>query len=193
MTLPLPDLSQVLERCRAGDAAAVEALVRAHQGAVYRLALSVLDDPAEADEATQDTFLAALRALPGYRGEAAFTTWLYRIALNASRDRLRRRGAWQRLLGRLRPPPAAPDPRPVEAAAGGRERQAAIWRAVQALGEKHRLPIVLRYYHDLPVAEIAHLLRLSEGTVHSRLSIARDRLRAALQADLGAAEEAEKI
>jgi RNA polymerase sigma-70 factor (ECF subfamily) len=56
-----------------------------------------------------------------------------------------------------------------------------VWRAVQDLGEKHRLPVILRYYHDLPVAEIAGVLGISEGTVHSRLSIARDRLRGALQ------------
>jgi RNA polymerase sigma-70 factor (ECF subfamily) len=58
------DTAQLIERCRAGDALAIEALVRAHEQAVYRLALSMLDDPAEADEAAQDSFVAALRAFP---------------------------------------------------------------------------------------------------------------------------------
>ena len=61
------------------------------------------------------------------------------------------------------------------------EQNDAVWQAVQSLGEKHRWPVILRYYHDLPVAEIAAVLGLSEGTVHSRLSIARDRLRLVLQ------------
>ena len=177
------DFALWLERCRAGDPEAVQALVAAHQQAIYRLALSIVDDPAEADEATQETFLAALRALPGYRGDAAFNTWLYRIAVNVSRGRLRKGGAWQRLKDALQSAwrlqgERAEQP---EAAVSRRERQEAVWRAVQALGDKHRLPVILRYYHDLPVAEIAQVLEVNEGTVHSRLSIARDRLRVALR------------
>ncbi len=177
------DTALWLERCRAGDPSAIEALVQTHQQAIYRLAVSILDDPAEADEATQETFLAALRALPSYRGDAAFNTWLYRIAVNVSRGRLRKGRTWQRLKDVLQAAwrlhgEAAEHP---EAAVTRHETQAAVWRAVQALGEKHRLPIILRYYHALSVAEIAQVLELNEGTVHSRLSVARDRLRWALR------------
>lgn len=161
----------------------IDDLVRNFQEPVYHLALSILDDPAEADEATQETFVAAMRALPAFRGQAAPATWLYAIAVNTCRSRWRKRLAWKRLAeavaGALRlRGESAPSP---EAASAERERAARIWRAVQALGEKHRLPVILRYYHDLPTAEIAAVLGISEGTVHSRLSVARDRLRAALR------------
>ena len=96
--LPLP---QLLQSCRAGEPAAIEQLVSTYRPAVFRLALSILDDAAEADEAAQDTFVAALRALGRYRGDAAFATWLYAIALNVCRGRLRQRRSRQRLLGLL--------------------------------------------------------------------------------------------
>ena len=185
------DFALWLERCRAGDPGAVEALVTAHRPAIYRLAVSILDDPAEADEATQETFLAALRALPAYRGDAAFNTWLYRIAVNVCRGRLRQGRAWQRLKDALQAAQrwwGEPPPTP-EAAVARRQTEAAVYRAVQALGEKHRLPVILRYYHGLSVAEIAQVLAVNEGTVHSRLSIARERLRVALQGQVGLEQE----
>jgi len=60
------------------------------------------------------------------------------------------------------------------------EKDAALWKALQAMDEKHRLPLVLRYYHDLPIAEIAQILNINEGTIHSRLHVGRERLRLAL-------------
>ncbi len=180
--------AELVEACRAGDPAAIEALVCAHQGRVYRLALSVLDDPAEADEAAQDALVAALRALDSYRGDAAFTTWLYAITMNVCRGHLRRRRARERLhqalqaVFRLRGGPDDPEDRTVR-----READRGLWRAIQALGEKHRLPVILRYYHELSIAEIAQVLGISEGTVHSRLYTARERLKEAL-CDRGQAE-----
>jgi RNA polymerase sigma-70 factor (ECF subfamily) len=175
-------MSDLLDRCRAGEALAVEALVRAHQDAVYRLAYSILGDADEADEAAQETFLAALGSLDRYRGEAAFTTWLYAVTVNVCRMRRRRWQVWARLQEALAGlmTLAAPPPSPEEAVAQA-ESSAALWRAVMALGDVHRVPVILRYYYDCPVAEIAQVLGLPEGTVHSRLTTARDRLRAALQ------------
>jgi RNA polymerase sigma-70 factor, ECF subfamily len=177
------DTAQLIERCRAGDALAIEALVRAHEQAVYRLALSILDDPAEADEAAQDSFVAALRALKSYRGESAFTTWLYAITLNVCRARLRQRRTWGRLMNSLRAllrrrGDAPADP---EAVVIQHEADADLWNAVAVLDEKHRLPVILRYYQGLSTAEIAQVLGISEGTVHSRLFTARERLRAQLK------------
>jgi RNA polymerase sigma-70 factor (ECF subfamily) len=174
--------AQLIERYRAGDAASAEALVLAHQAQVYRLALSILDDAAEAEEAAQDALLAALNALERYRGEAAFSTWLYRITVNECRGRLRKRRTRQRLTAALQslfhtsePPP------PPESLAARHEREAALIRAINTLDEKHRVPLVLHYYHDLPTLEIAHILEISAGTVHSRLHTARSRLRAQLK------------
>lgn len=157
--------------------------VRAHQQTVYRLALSILDDPAEAEEAAQDALVAAIKALDSYRGDSAFTTWLYAITLNVCRSRLRKHRSRDRLMDTLRSifrvaGEAAPHP---EEAAIRNEADAALVRAINSLDEKHRLPVVLRYYNDLSVAEIAQLLDISEGTVHSRLFTARERLRAMLR------------
>ena len=177
--LPLP---QLLQSCRAGDPAAIEQLVSAYRPAVFRLALSILDDAADADEAAQDTFVAALGALNRYRGEAAFTTWLYAIAVNVCRGRLRQRRSRQRLLGLLQrwlrhEPPAAPPP---EAAVSQGQAHAALAAAVQALPEPQRLVVVLRYYHDLRLAEIAKILNVTERTVHNRLHAAHQALRGKL-------------
>ena len=178
--LPLP---QLLQSCRAGEPAAIEQLVSTYRPAVFRLALSILDDAAEADEAAQDTFVAALRALGRYRGDAAFTTWLYAIALNVCRGRLRQRRSRQRLLGLLQrwlrhQPPAAPAP---EARVMHDQAQAALAAAVQALPEPQRLVVVLRYYHDLRLTEIGQLLKVSERTVHNRLHAAHKTLRERLK------------
>jgi len=178
------DVDALIERCRSGDEEAIGLLVQDNQGAVFRLALSILDDPAEADEATQETFLAALRSLGSYRGAASVRTWLFAIAINVCRSRLRRGRTWQRvqelLLGGVSVLGHDEQAAHPEALAMQHEAKDEIWQAVQALGEKHRLPVILRYYQDLPVAEIAGVLGISEGTVHSRLSTARDRLRVAL-------------
>src|SRR5258706_8377251 len=177
-----PEIDQLIARCGEGDEEAVSRLVKDNQAAIFRLGLSILDDPAEADEATQETFLAALRSLGSYRGGASLRTWLFAIALNVCRGRLRRRRSWQRVQDVLMGPWMGEDHSVQPEAVSAQHEQAdMVWRAVQGLGEKHRLPVILRYYHDLPVAEIASVLGISEGTVHSRLSIARDRLRGALQ------------
>jgi RNA polymerase sigma-70 factor, ECF subfamily len=176
----------IVQGCLDGDQTAIEALVRVYEKDLYRLSLSMLDDPAEAEEATQDAFLAALKALASYRGEAALRTWLFRITINICQTRLRRRRAWERLkdtllvVFRLVGEGTGESRTPPEAVVIQNEVDAAIWRAIQALGEKHRMVVILYYYHDLSVAEIARALNIQEGTVYSRLYTAQDRLRALL-------------
>ena len=176
-------LPQLLQSCQAGDAGAIEQLVGTYRPAVFRLALSILDDAAEADEAVQDTFVAALRALSRYRGEAAFIIWLYAIALNVCRSRLRRRRSQNRLLRLLQglfrgQPPASPPP---DECVVQDQAQAALAEAVQALPEPQRLVVVLRYHHDQRLGEIARLLRVSERTMHNRLHAAHQSLRKKLE------------
>jgi RNA polymerase sigma-70 factor (ECF subfamily) len=175
--LELMQLAMLLQRCHTGEAAAIQELVREYQSAVFRLALSILDDPADAEEATQDTFLAAK-----YRGDSAFTTWLYRITVNVCLNHLRKRKAKAHILQTLhslsRLMGVSPT-HPEEIVIQG-ENNAVLWKAVNTLDEKHRMPIILYYYHDLPIAEIAGVLGLREGTVLSRLYTARKRLRAEL-------------
>lgn len=176
---------QLLQLYQADDVTAVEMFVRAHQQAVYRLAVSVLDDPAEAEEATQDALVAALNALDTYRGDSAFTTWLYAITLNICRTRLRKHRSRDRLMDTLRSlfhVGGETPPHPEEAAIRN-ESDEIVAQAVNSLDEKHRLAVVLRYYNELPIAEIARLLDISEGTVHSRLFTARERLRLRLKTE----------
>ena len=177
--------SQWLEQCREGDSQAIERLVQTWQQDVYRLALSILDDPADADDATQEVFLAALRALESFRGHASFKSWLFSIAINVCRNRLQRhksRGRLQQILQSLfmqeHPERSRRNP---ENETVQNESDSELWQAVRALDDKHRIPVILRYYHDLPVAEIAEMLGVPIGTVHSRLNHARSALRTRLK------------
>lgn len=177
----------MIARCRAGDAGAIEMLLQMHQARLFKLALSVLDDPAEADEAVQEALIAALHRLETFHGGASLATWLYSITLNACCSRLRKRQVRQKLeqalQGLLRLVSAgAVHPEEILVQ---REAEDAVWQAVQVLDEKHRLPLVLRYYDDLSIAEIAATLEISEGTVCSRLFTARERLRERLGDGLG--------
>jgi RNA polymerase sigma-70 factor (ECF subfamily) len=174
--------SELLARCQSGDPQAIEALVHEHQAKIYRLCLSMLDDAAEAEDATQESFIAAFKALKSYRGDSAFQTWLISIALNVCRSSLRQRKRRTRLSETLEDPSLSGDNIPTpEQHTMRSEESRALWTAISKLDEKHRMPIFLRYYHELSTAEIASVLGINEGTVHSRLSIARTQLAGALK------------
>jgi len=160
----------------------VTALVDTYKTLVYRLAVSILDDPAEADEATQDTFVAAISRLDSYRGDSSFTTWLYAIALNVCRGRLRKRRSRERLTQVLQALFRVSGPIEVhpEQVVMQHESDATLWQAVQALDDRLREVIVLRYYHELRLNDIARVVGVSERTVRDRLHIAHERLRASL-------------
>ncbi|HSQ39240.1 MAG TPA: RNA polymerase sigma factor [Anaerolineales bacterium] len=172
--------SQWLRQCREGDPLAIERLVHAHQADVYRLALSILDDPDEAEDAVQEVFVSALRSLDSFRGDSSLKTWLFSITINLCRSRYQRGQRRTRLRQILESLFRADQTGP-ESEAIRHEADSALWRAVRALDEKHRIPIILRYYHDLPAAEVAEMLGIPVGTVHSRLNHARERLRARLK------------
>lgn len=169
---------RLIELCRAGDLSAIEHFVQTYQQDVYHLALSILDDSIEAEDATQEALLAALRALDSFHGASSLKTWLYSITVNICLTRLqhhRRRerlteilGGFLRVLGTRM--------LSVEENAIQHETNEALGKAIHSMDEKHRIPIVLRYYHDLSVAEIANVLQIPEGTVHSRLNTARRQL-----------------
>lgn len=172
----------LIAACIQGDETAIAQLVQEYQLGVFRLALSVLNDPSEANEAAQDTFIAALRALKSYRETSTFKAWLYTIALNVSRSQLRKRKALERLQHTLTTIFHVQSQRSptLEEKIIDNETDVALWQALEKLGERHRIPIVLRYYHDFSITEIAEILNIKEGTVHSRLSIGRERLRTEL-------------
>jgi RNA polymerase sigma-70 factor, ECF subfamily len=172
------ETSELITRCMAGEENAVEEFVEIFSPRIYRLACAVLDDPSEAAEASQDALVSALTALKKYTGMSALSTWVYAIALNECRGRLRRRRVRDKLNQILNTLSCAevqnrPDP---EEDLLRSEEDRRVWAAVQSLGDIHRIPVLLRYYQQLSVREIADILGVNEGTVHSRLNTARSRL-----------------
>ena len=172
--------SQWLRQCREGDPLAIERLVQTHQTEVYRLALSILDDPDEAEDAAQEVFVSALRSLDSFRGDASLKTWLFSITINVCRSRYQRDKSRARLRQVLQSLFRSDQTGP-ESEAIQHEADSALWQAVRALDEKHRIPVILRYYHELPIDEIAEMLGVPIGTVHSRLNHARERLHTRLK------------
>jgi RNA polymerase sigma-70 factor (ECF subfamily) len=184
------DSKELLAQCRAGDRVAVDRLVQEYQPLLFRLALSILDDgsqngSADAQEITQDALLAGLRSLDSYRGEAKLSTWLYSITVNLCRNHIRARNRRERvrnLFERLTTPiedaPSQPEDLIIR-----KQAESSLFSIVQSLNEKHRLPVILRYYHDCSVAEIAQILDIPEGTVHSRLNTARKQMRNCLESE----------
>jgi RNA polymerase sigma-70 factor (ECF subfamily) len=144
---------------------------------VYRLCLGMLGDPHEAEDGAQEVFLRAHRSWKSYDPRlSAPRTWLGQIAMNYCRSALRRRRVGQlalRLLGA-----AAGDQ---ASAFSTQELRSDLGAALGLLDERHRSVILLRYYLEFSCAEIAELLQISEGTVHSRLYTARRRIMAALE------------
>jgi RNA polymerase sigma-70 factor (ECF subfamily) len=167
-----------IELCKVGDSSAIEHFVQTYQKDVFRLALSILDDSAEAEDATQEALLAALRSLDSFRGASSLTTWLYSITVNICRTRLQRHKRHENLIDALggmfqihKTRQASLEEHVVQ-----NEADETLWWAIHKMDPKHRIPIVLRYYHDLSVTEIANILQIPEGTVHSRLNTARRQL-----------------
>ena len=159
-------------RARAGDTAAFAALVRRHQDRVFGFILRMLDARDEAMELTQDVFVKAWQALPGWRPEARFSTWLLQIARNAALDQLRRRRLIQfaPLDDGMDVADTAPGP---EARYASRQRQALLDHALQQIAAEHREILLLREVEDLSYGELAAVLGIAEGTVKSRLARAR--------------------
>jgi RNA polymerase sigma-70 factor (ECF subfamily) len=183
------DDSVLVERCRAGDLTAFEPLVEKYRQRVWRLAFNVLRDHEEAWDVAQEAFIKAYQALPNFRGQSAFYTWLFRIVMNVATDRVRSRAARGRAFGTERVPeeewdrvlvdqPAGQEA-PDETAARGEDRKR-IEKGLATLSEQHRAIIVLSDLEGLSYKEIADVLHIPMGTVMSRLHNARKRLRDAL-------------
>jgi RNA polymerase sigma-70 factor (ECF subfamily) len=169
-----PDLDLRLATAE-GRAAVVRELFLAHRARLLALCLHVTGRRAEAEDALQETFLAVHRALPGFRGEARLSTWLYRIALrSAAATRARRRHA-DPLPDDLVDDAPGPD-----RAAEGRIEATRLARAFDQIGADHRVILSLFAIEGLPHGEIAAVLGVPEGTVWSRLHAARKALGRAL-------------
>ena len=160
----------VIEACRQGDRDAFRLVYEAYKDKVYSMALYFFHgDAAMAADVTQQVFLKLLRNIGQFRGDSGFSTWLYRLVVNACVDTGRRRGARARAIdaAMLDSLPAAGSHEDMFASA---QTAAAVRAAVSSLAPKIRLAILLRYFEDLSYAEMAHVLKCSVGTVGSRLS-----------------------
>jgi RNA polymerase sigma-70 factor (ECF subfamily) len=177
--------TELVERARRGDLRAWETIVRTHQGIAFRTAYVLAGNAADAEEAAQDGFVKAYRALGRFHRGAPFRPWLLRIVANEARNRRRSAARRERLSLRAaaeaRPGDAVPSP---EAALFARESQEQLLAAIERLSEAHRDAIVCRYVLDLSEDETAAALGVRRGTVKSRLSRALERLREELEGEL---------
>jgi RNA polymerase sigma-70 factor (ECF subfamily) len=165
----------LMEGCRKQDPEAQRLLFQRYQSRVYRLAMFMSRNSADAAEITQDTFFKVFFGLPAFRGEATFDTWLYHIVRNTCRDHARKSrrflcldsAFWSRSASRAAPPEHRTPPN------GTRE---VVRSAIASLPEKFRIPVVLRYVEDLSYEEIGKVLDCPAGTVAARLNRAHKML-----------------
>jgi len=182
----------------AGDLVAFETLVRRYQDRVYRLLYRMLGSAADAEDAAQETFLNLHRHGHRFRGDARFSTFVYRVAANTALNRRRTLGRTRARIEKLAERQATghdlPDsPEGPEQATLGREMRERVHEALATLPEKLRLPLVLFDIEGLPYAEVSDVLGLAEGTVKSRIHRARNALRERLAPDLEASRNGETV
>ena len=163
-----------MERAKLGDDGAFRRLVERHRDRAYGLALRILRSAPDAEDAAQEAFVRAWRALPSFRGESGFSTWLYRIVARQSFDRLeqikRRRERETALDAVAEPVGAAP-------ADATRSRARRLERLMAALSPVQRAAVTLYYWQDISVEDVAAALGIPENTVKTHLSRARAELR----------------
>ena len=179
---PADDLTLV-RLAQGGNCRAFAELVGRHGPMVYNLALRLLNNPQAAEDMAQETFVRAWQALPGFRAEAAFSTWLYRIATNLCYNRLPQLRASLQALDAAAVDDLS-DNRPLpEAMVQSAEMRRELFAAVDALPKHYRLLIQLRHMQGLGYLEIAEVTGMPLGTVKTGLHRAHRRLRAALLGD----------
>ena len=156
-----------------GETMDLAGLLEEHGDHLLRLCTLYLGDRSQAEDAVQDTFLRALRAWPGFRGDCAVETWLVRIAINVCKDYLR--SAWNRrvsVVEALNEIPAAED---------SPHEDDTLLREIMNLKPKYKEVILLFYYQDMKISEIARVLDAPESTVSVRLKRAREQLKKRLE------------
>ena len=172
----MKDQEHIIARARRGDAHAFEQLVTAYRNQVFRLALRMCGNEADADEVAQEAFLSAWKGLPNFRGESRFSTWLYQLTTHAAIDLMRRekRQAAAEDIDEITTADDGPSPQQqVERT----ETQREIRSALMQLPEEYRQVLLLRFMQELSYEEIGRALKLPVGTVKSRLNRAKAQLK----------------
>jgi RNA polymerase sigma-70 factor (ECF subfamily) len=179
---PLTD-AELVERVRKGEVRLFAELVGRYQDAVFGMALRFMHNPGEAEEVAQEAFLRVYRGLAGFKGEARFSTWLYRITWNLCADWLRRhrrsgRGAEHSIEDAADLADGRVD---LERGLLAAEEKRKVREALDSLDEKYRSVIVLLYYQRLSYEDIASVLEVPLKTVETRLYRARRLLKQRLE------------
>jgi RNA polymerase sigma factor (sigma-70 family) len=189
------DEASMIRRIAAGDRVAFESLMRQHNRRLYRLARATLRDGKEAEDALQDAYLQVWRSIGQFRGDAALSTWLSRLVLNACLARLRRDSRRQNVVNMVQAASAPEAEHVPTAASDGPDQTLAraqlcelLERKLDALPEVFRVVFVLRSVEDMSVEEVAMALDIPEATVRSRHFRAKSLLRDALAQEIDLAE-----
>lgn len=176
---------QVLQRAKEGDRKAFEQIYQMYHRRIYNAVYGMLSDADDAQDVTQDVFIRLHDALPTLRADEAFSTYLYRIALNLCRDRARRkkRVRFQSMdtprtdsEGEVEPMEFPDLGKLPEDTIAGEELQKRVRQAVQNLSDDHKAVIVMHHFQGMEVNDIARILDVPTGTVKSRLARGRDQL-----------------
>jgi RNA polymerase sigma-70 factor (ECF subfamily) len=191
-------ISALVARAKQGDSEAFDDLVQCYTPQIYNLALRITGSREEAEDCVQEAFLRAFSALRGFRGEAAFSTWLHRVAINVANDAASRRSRQPLSASDLAdsasddsPPELdrvarhdGPYTNPPEEAVLRHQRRRLILGAIRSLPEKHRTVVVLYDLQNLSYEQIARITKTRVGTVKSRLNRARLALKDLLSAHM---------
>ncbi len=177
------DDAQLVTSCKNGDQDAFSLLVQRYQRRVFNLIFRMLQDYEEASEVTQEAFLAAWQGLPAFRGEARFSTWLYRIAYNCAIKQLELRKREQSLHLALQNEQMMENRNTVEkdACLEILENQELLQEHLSQLPVKYRIVLVLRHLQDMTYEEMAEVLTMPIGTIKTHLFRARNLLKERLQ------------
>lgn len=187
----------LVERVRSGDKRAFELLVEKYRRKIGRLLSRMVRDPEEIEDIAQETFIKAYRALPQFRGDAAFYTWLYRIAVNTAKNYLAARNRNMLTVSDVAGEEeeggedryAAQDIGTPEAHLLSKQIAYAVNEAVEALPEELRTAITLREIEGMSYEDIANFMGCPIGTVRSRIFRAREAIAAKLRPILGTSED----
>lgn len=191
MTVPAINEIELVTRAQSGERNAFNELVRIHAQGVMNVIYRMCSDAQIAEDAAQETFIQAWLHLASYRPQASLRSWLYRIAINAATDMLRKE---KRILPNALEDLHLQDPQPgPEALFFQEERTALVKKAILALPEASRVVLVLREYEGMSYHEIADALGIPVGTVMSRLNYARKTLKDKLEQKLFVQVEAEHV
>ncbi|MFO0981848.1 MAG: sigma-70 family RNA polymerase sigma factor [Planctomycetota bacterium] len=181
------DETTLITAVKAGSSDAFRLLLEPYEQRIYSAILRIVGDPVEAEDVAQDALFKAYRNLDSFQFDSGFYTWLYRIAVNAAVDTVKKRrrrtatsldeDEW--LKASLEAGGPAPDDEPE-----GGEMAVQLRRAIDTLPEKYRTILVLREYEGLTYEDLARVLKISKGTVESRLFRARMRLKDKMQKHL---------